>query len=215
MSIPYDPAEAAGVLAQADPVLGRLIDRAGPCTLEASPMETPFVALMRSIVYQQLSGKAAATIYGRVCALFDGAAPPLPEAVLAADPALLRGAGMSNAKVAAVRDLAAKTLDGTLPSLEALHAMADAEIVERLICVRGVGPWTAEMMLIFWMGRPDVLPVTDLGVRKGFMYTYGRDGLPDAAELLSHGERWRPYRSVASWYLWRAVDLQMVVEGSA
>lgn len=210
MELPYDPAEAAGHLASADPHLGRLIARVGPCTLQARPHEGPFEALMRSIVYQQLSGKAAATIYGRVCALFPPPGPPRPEDVLAVPEEVLRGAGLSRAKTAAVRDLAARTLDGTLPSRDALEAMDDAEIISRMVQVRGIGPWTAEMMLIFWMGRPDVLPVTDLGVRKGFMYTYGLPDLPTADVLLGHGERWRPFRSVASWYLWRAVDTPTV-----
>ena len=206
MELPYDAAEAAAHLTAADPVLGRLIAQVGPCRLDARPMESPFEALMRSIVYQQLSGKAAATIYGRVCALFPPPGPPRPEDVLAIPVDTLRSAGLSRAKIAAVLDLAAKTLDGTVPSLDALQRMSDAEIVERIVQVRGIGPWTAEMMLIFWMGRPDVLPVTDLGVRKGFMRTYGRPDLPLPADLLAHGESWRPFRSVASWYLWRAAD---------
>lgn len=205
---PYDPARAAAVLAEADPLLGRVIEQAGPCALAPRPMEGPFEALMRSIVYQQLSGKAAATIYGRVCALFDGEGAPAPAAVLAASEETLRGAGLSRAKTAAVRDLADKTLSGVVPPLDTLREMDDDAIVERLTRVRGVGRWTVEMLLIFWMFRPDVLPVADLGVRRGFQFTYGLDDLPTPAALLAHGERWRPYRSVASWYLWRAVDLQ-------
>lgn len=207
MSLQYDPTEAVATLSAADPHLQRLIEQVGPCTLTPSPMKTPFEALMRSIVYQQLSGKAAATIYGRVRALFPTDAPPRPEDVLAIPVEALREAGMSRAKIAAVQDLAAKVLDGTVPPLDVLHTLSDQEIIERIVQVRGIGPWTAEMMLIFWMGRPDVLPVTDLGVRKGFMHTYGLAALPASTELLAHGERWRPYRSVASWYLWRAVDL--------
>jgi DNA-3-methyladenine glycosylase II len=206
MTPSYDPTEATAVLAGADPTLGRLIARVGPCPLAARPMESPFEALMRSIIYQQLSGKAAATIYGRVEALLPPSRPPQPEDVLALPAEALRAAGVSRAKVAAVHDLAARTLDGTVPPLADLEALPDEAIVERLVRVRGIGPWTAEMMLIFWMGRPDVLPVTDLGVRKGFMRTYDLEALPEPAWLRAYGDRWRPYRSVASWYLWRAVD---------
>lgn len=213
MAFSYDPQQAATALAGADVELGRLIERVGPCTLAPRPMDSPFEALMRSIVYQQLSGKAAGTIYGRVRQLFPGDGPPRPEHVRALSDEALRGAGLSRAKLAAVRDLAEKTLAGIVPPLEVLRSLPDDEIVARLTQVRGVGPWTVEMLLIFWMGRPDVLPVTDLGVRKGFMQTYGHDNLPTVEELRSHGERWRPFRSVASWYLWRAVDLK-TVDGS-
>ncbi|HLT46235.1 MAG TPA: hypothetical protein VK002_03330 [Rubricoccaceae bacterium] len=204
MSAPFDPAEATAALADADPVLGAWIARHGPLAYEPHAM-APFPYLLRAIVYQQLAGKAAATIHGRVVALFDGA--PTPEAVLATPDEPLRGAGLSRNKLAALRDLAARTLDGTVPAdLDALHPLPDDEVVRRLTAVRGVGPWTVEMLLIFNLGRPDVLPVTDLGVRRGFSVLYGGDGLPSPAALLAHGERWRPWRSVASRYLWRAAD---------
>jgi DNA-3-methyladenine glycosylase II len=201
----YDPNKALRHLAEADPKLGRLIERLGAFELEVRTLHSPFEALLRSIVFQQLSGKAAGTIYGRVQALFTEAVVH-PEALLALPEEQLRGAGMSRAKTAAARDLAAKTLDGTVPTLDVLRQLSDEEIIDRLVAVRGIGPWTAEMLLIFRLGRPDVLPVTDLGVRKGYMLAYGLDELPKPAALKAYGERWRPYRSVASWYLWRVVD---------
>jgi len=203
--LPFDGEEAVRTLAQADPQLGRLMDAAGPLqlTVRSAP---PFQALVRSIVYQQLAGKAAAAIHGRVLALFPGKRMT-PAGLLAMPADTLRGAGLSGAKLAAMQDLARKVLDGTIPTSQALKRLTDAEIIERLTLVRGVGPWTVEMMLMFRMGRPDVLPVDDYGVRKGFSLTYGLSELPTRKELLAHGERWRPYRTVASWYLWRAVDL--------
>lgn len=207
MILVYDPAEAVTALAAADETLGQLMERVGPFTLETRALLSPFQALLRSITYQQLSGKAAATIYGRALALFPGGGPPTPEQILAIEEDRLRGAGLSRAKVAAFKDLAAKTLDGIVPPLDALQEMKDAEIIERLTAVRGIGRWTVEMLLMFRLGRPDVLPVTDLGVRKGFMLTYDLDDLPKPKELRTYGECWRPYRSVASWYMWRAVDL--------
>lgn len=207
MSLPYDPDDALRALRRADDAMGRLIDRVGPFTLELRPIDDPFHALMRSIVYQQLSGKAAATILGRVLTLFPGEAPPDPDELLATPDEKLRGAGLSRAKTAAFKDLAQKSLDGIVPSMEALAAMPNEEIIRRLTAVRGVGRWTVEMLLIFCLGRPDVLPVTDLGVRKGFMLTYGLDTIPKPKELAEYGTCWQPYRSVASWYLWRATDL--------
>ncbi len=206
MSLPYDPAVALDVL-RADPPLASLIEQIGPFRLELRSMISPFQALMSSIIYQQLSGKAAATIQRRVHALFPGDEPPDPDEILAIEEEALRGAGMSRAKVAAVKDLAAKALDGVVPARRRLSEMDNDEIITRLTTVRGIGRWTVEMLLIFHLGRPDVLPVTDLGVRKGFMIAYGLDDLPKPAELAQYGERWQPYRSVASWYLWRANDL--------
>ncbi len=201
----YDLDAAAAALSAADRRLARLIRRVGPPAIRFEPPQTLFAALARSIVYQQLSGKAAATIHGRVLALFPRRRIT-PGGLLALDDARLRAAGLSAAKTAAVRDLAAKTLDGTVPPLPRVRRMTDDEIIERLTQVRGVGRWTVEMLLIFRLGRPDVLPVTDLGVRKGFASTYRRDELPDAEELTAHAERWRPWRSVASWYMWRAAE---------
>jgi 3-methyladenine DNA glycosylase/8-oxoguanine DNA glycosylase len=165
-----------------------------------------FCALLRAIVYQQLTGKAAATILARVEALFPGHEHVHPEDIAGATEELLRSAGLSRSKAAALRDLAAKTLDGTIPALARLRRMSDQEIVDHLVAVRGIGVWTAEMMLIFNLGRPDVLPVDDYGVRKGFKATFGTRQLPTKKQMLRRGERWRPYRSVASWYLWRAAE---------
>lgn len=205
LAAPYDLAAATAHLTAADPALAALIRQVGPCRLEIGRMESPFRSLLKAIVYQQLSGKAAATIYGRVAALFpDGR--PTPEALAALPAEALRGAGMSRAKATAAHDLAARTLDGTVPERAALDRMDDAAIIERLTAVRGVGPWTVEMLLIFELGRPDVLPVTDLGVRKGFARLHGLEVLPAPSALRKEGERWRPYRSVAAWYLWRAAD---------
>lgn len=200
----FDPDEAIEQLARADRKLARVIERAGPFSHRPQRLQDPFQALLRSIVYQQLSGKAAETIFRRVSALH---AKLTPEALLGTPDDLLRAAGMSRGKVLAVKDLSAKVLDGTVPTLKALRKMEDAEIVTRLTEVRGIGPWTVEMLLIFRLGRPDILPVSDFGVRKGFMLTYGKPELPSPKELLEHGERWRPFRSVASWYMWRALDL--------
>lgn len=206
-TLSYDPDHAVSHLAGADPLLARLIEQAGPFTLQLRPIEDVFHPLLRSIVYQQLSGKAAATIYGRVEVLAGGG-PIRPETILSLSDESLRGAGLSRNKTAAARDLATKVLNGTLHSLDEIREMGNEEIIRHLTQVRGIGPWTVEMLLIFSLGRPDVLPVTDLGVRKGYMLTYGGDTLPAPTALLTDGERWRPYRSVASWYFWRAVDLK-------
>jgi DNA-3-methyladenine glycosylase II len=211
----YDSALALKELAAADPIIGRLIERAGPYTLRLKSQHSPFEALLEAIVYQQLNGKAAAAILKRVLTFF-GELHPAPEHVLAAPDDRLRGCGLSANKLLALRDLAARTLDGTVPTLARIRRLSDEEIVERLTQVRGIGPWTVEMLLIFRLGRPDVLPVTDYGVRKGFALTFKR--LPkskpfDATmlakpdEMLRRAQRWRPWRSIASWYLWRACDL--------
>jgi len=202
----YDPEEAVRHLRAADPVLAELMGRAGPFALKIRRLHDPFQALARNIVFQQLHGKAAEAIHARVLALFGGAALR-PEDVLGAPDEDLRGAGLSAAKLAALRDLASKTLDGTVPTLARMRRMTDEEIVERLTRVRGIGRWTVEMLLMFRLGRPDVLPVGDFAVRKGFAVAYGLKESPKPKELTEYGERWRPYRSVASWYMWRAVEL--------
>lgn len=202
----YDPAFAARQLSASDPKLAALIEQIGPFAMPRRRGVQPFNALLRSITYQQLSGKAAGTILSRVLALFPGGRQPTPAQVLAVSEAALRGAGLSAAKTAAIRDLAQKTLEGVVPSRRKIRSMSDDEIIEHLVCVRGVGRWTVEMLLIFYLGRPDVLPAGDLGIRKGFMRAYNKRKLPLPEAILKHGERWRPYRSVASWYLWRAVD---------
>ncbi|HVJ08971.1 MAG TPA: DNA-3-methyladenine glycosylase [Acidisarcina sp.] len=212
----YNASLACEQLAQADPRLGRLIAQAGPFTLRTKSSHSPFEALLESIVYQQLHGKAAAAILRRLLTIF-GEIHPQPEQIVAVPDELLRAAGLSAAKTLAIRDLAAKTLDGTVPTLAQIRRLSDAEIVERLTEVRGIGPWTVEMLLIFRLGRPDVLPVSDYGVRRGFALTFGKlpkgektvtaAMLPTPAEMEKRGKRWKPWRSVASWYLWRACDL--------
>ncbi len=206
MAYPYDAAAAVAHLRTTDRDLAALIRRVGPYRLELRAALTPLQALLRAIVYQQLSGRAAAAIYRRVLAQCPRGRPPSARRLAELPDETLRAAGLSRAKVAAVRDLAAKALDGTVPGRRALARMDDDEIVARLTAVRGVGRWTVEMLLIFHLGRADVLPLDDLGVRKGFRHAYGGDALPRRDELEAAGERWRPYRSVASWYLWRAAD---------
>ncbi len=169
----YNATQAREELATADPILGRLMERAGPYTLRLKSQHSPFEALLESIIYQQLHGKAAAAILKRLLTFF-GELHPAPEHLLAAPDDRLRGCGLSASKVLALRDLAAKTLDGTVPTLAQIRRMSDEEIIERLTAVRGIGTWTVEMLLIFRLGRPDVLPVSDYGVRKGFALTFGR-----------------------------------------
>ena len=198
--------DAIAHLSAADRTLGRLIQRVGPCALSADRSRSPFAALVEAVAHQQLTGKAARTILGRVVALVPQRRFPRPEDLLALPDDSLRAAGLSRAKVAAVKDIACKARDGVVPTARQLAAMGDAEIIERLTVIRGVGQWTVEMLLIFKLGRLDVLPIDDFGVRKGFSVAYRRPALPGKRELLEHGERWRPYRSIASWYLWRAAD---------
>jgi DNA-3-methyladenine glycosylase II len=212
--LPYDAEEALAHLRQRDPKLGALIDRVGDLGLRLDTSPSPFESLVESILYQQLNGKAAATIHGRVREYFRG--DPTPQALIDTPDERLRAAGVSGNKIKALKDLAAKTLDGTVPSHAAIKKMPDADIVERLTEVRGIGPWTVEMLLIFRMGRPDVLPVTDYGVRKGYALTFMRvpksrpvaaEDLPKPDVVFKRGLKWKPFRSVASWYLWRACDL--------
>ena len=201
----HDPALAH--LTRADKTLGRLIRQIGPCLLKPERRRSPYEALVQSVVYQQLNGRAASTILGRVKALFPARKFPTPEDLLATSDEQLRGAGLSRAKTAAVKDIATQTLAGVVPTSRHIARLPDAEILERLTSIRGVGPWTVEMLLIFKLGRPDVLPVTDYGVRIGFARAFGWEAMPTPAELLAHGERWRPHRMIAAWYLWRAADL--------
>ncbi len=210
----FDPDEAVAHLKAVDPKLGALIDRAGPFTLRLNPAPSPFESLLESILYQQLHSKAAAAIHSRVREYFGG--DPAPQLLLDTPDEPLRAAGVSGNKIKALRDLAVRTIDGTVPTHAAILKMPDADIVERLTEVRGIGPWTVEMLLIFRLGRPDVLPVTDYGVRKGYALTFQRvpktralaaEDLPKADVVFKRGLRWKPFRSVASWYLWRACDL--------
>lgn len=203
----FDPVLAVEALRRSDPKLRRLIDRIGPCRMQIRTTPSIFAALAESIVYQQLNGKAAATIFARVRALFPRARGALtPAQILSASETELRGAGLSNAKFQALRDLAERSKAGSIPSLSQIEKLDDEAIIERLTHVRGVGRWTVEMLLMFRLGRADVLPLDDYGVRKGFSLAFGTAELPSKAELEAHGRRWQPYRTVASWYLWRATD---------
>lgn len=193
-------------LAETDPRFAALIARSVRYNVKPTGLVRPFDALAESIAYQQLSGKAAATIWGRVRALYPRRKYLDPRLVLATPDEKLRAAGLSRSKVAAIKDLAAKTIDGTVPSARALAKMSDEEITQRLIAVRGIGRWTVEMLLLFDLGRPDVWPVDDYGVRKGFAKTFGRRKLPKPKQLMKLGEKFRPHRSVAAWYFWRALD---------
>lgn len=204
----FDSAVALDHLHARDRVLSRLITRVGPFLLRTEATQAPFHSLTESILHQQVTGKAAAAILARFREAFgaEGAFPD-PSLIAPASDEQLRAVGISRSKAAALRDLAARTLDGTIPSASALHAMEDVEIIERLTRVRGIGAWTVHMLLMFRLGRPDVLPVGDYGVRKGFAKTFRtKAALPTPTEIAKRGERWRPYRSVASWYLWRALE---------
>ena len=184
----------------------RLIRDVGPFALIPNIRRTPFESLARAIAFQQLHEKAAESILKRFIALFPGRRFPRPAELLTANVDAIRGAGFSGAKVLALRDLAAKTLDGTVPTGRAITLLDDDAIVERLAEVRGVGRWTVEMLLIFQLGRPDILPVDDFGLRNGFRIAYRRRAMPTPKEVLRYGERWKPYRTTAAWYLWRAAD---------
>src|SRR5213594_2437207 len=198
--------DAHQLLRASHPRIAALIARSLRYNIKPAVRIRPFDALAESIAYQQLSGKAAATIFGRVRALFPQKKWLDPEQLLATPDETLRAAGLSRAKTAALKDLAAKTIDGTVPSGRALLRMSDDEIIARLTQVRGIGRWTVEMLLLFDLGRLDVWPIDDYGVRKGFAKTFGRRKLPTPKQLMKFGEKWRPYRSVAAWYFWRALD---------
>ncbi len=218
--LPFDAVEAVRALSATDPKLAKLIARAGPFTLRLPAQQSPFEALLRSILYQQLHGKAAAAIHAKLLASFEPVCGlgkhPSAQDVLDCPNDQLRSAGLSNNKALALRDLAAKTVDGTVPSLARIRRMPDEEIIAHLTQVRGIGRWTVEMFLMFRLGRPDVLPVSDYGVRKGFALTFQGlkpaqkvtpDLLAEPAAMERRARRWAPWRSVASWYLWRACDL--------
>src|SRR6476620_521425 len=193
-------------LARTDPRFAKLISQSRRFDVVANKLVRPFDALAESIAYQQLNGKAAATIWGRVRALYGKRKWLDPAAVLKTPDEKLRACGLSGSKTAALKDLAAKTLDGTVPARRELVRMTDEEIIERLTKVRGIGRWTVEMLLLFDLGRLDVWPVADYGVLKGFAKTFGKRKLPKPKQFQKIGEKWRPYRSVAAWYFWRALD---------
>src|SRR6266851_6212376 len=203
---PFDLRLAMDTLAAKDPHLAPLIKETEEFRIETDGSDSPYEILLECIAYQSISGKAAATIFGRVKALGANGRSPTPEEMLKLRKPALRKAGLSGAKVLAMKDLAKKTIVGIVPSLEEAQKLSDEELVERLVSVRGIGAWTVEMFLIFRLGRPDVLPIHDLGVKKGWAVAYGRKHMPKPKELLAFGERWRPYRTVASWYMWRAFE---------
>lgn len=198
------PRAALRHLKDADPRMADVIARVGPCRFEARAEGTHFEYVLRAIVYQQLSGKAAATIHGRVVALFDGEVRP--EALLRTPDESLRAAGLSRQKMSYLRDLAEKAAGRAVP-IDRLHEMDDAGVIEALCAIRGVGLWTAQMFLMFRLGRPDVLPAEDLGIRKGVQLAYRTRGLPPPKRVLEIGRRWRPHATIASWYLWRSLDV--------
>ena len=206
----FDPAAAVAHLAAVDSGLSRCIKTVGEFQLSVRRNRSVFEYLTRSIVYQQLSGRAAATIHGRLLGQFPYRRIR-PVQLLSRTAAELRAAGLSGSKCRALRDLAEKALAGQLPETSQLHRMTEEEIVRRLTLIWGIGRWTAEMLLIFYLGRPDILPLSDLGVRKGYQRLRGYSILPTAKKLERAGRRWRPYRTVASWYLWRSLDTQVPI----
>lgn len=195
-------------LTAADPVLGELIAQVGPCALQPDRARAPFEALVQAVAHQQLNGKAANTILTRFKALFPKRKFPSPVQVDAIEVDKILGAGFSRAKAAYVKGIARAALDGLVPSRRKIERMNDDEIIARLTQIKGIGQWSVEMFLMFGLGRPDVLPVNDYGIQQGFAITYRKRQLPKPDQILKQGERWRPYRSTASWYLWRAVDLR-------
>jgi len=207
LALPFDHAEAHAHLSGKDKRLAALIERVGGFAFRLDECDSVYESLLEAIMHQSIAGKAAQVIWGRIKALGTDGRCPTPEELLRVSKPKLRKAGLSNAKVAAVRDLAQKTIDGVVPTIEAAQKLSDQELVDRLISVRGIGPWTVEMFLIFRLGRPDVLPIHDYGVQKGWALTYRKKNIPKPKDLLKFGERWRPYRTVASWYMWRAVSL--------
>lgn len=204
--LPFDHIKAHEHLTRTDKRLARVIAKTGAFRFQLDQCDSVYESLLEAIVYQSISGKAAATIYARIEALGSNGNCPTPAEIIAVSNQKLREAGLSGAKAAAMKDLAQKTIDGVVPTLEAAGQLSDEELVERLISVRGIGAWTVEMFLIFRLGRPDVLPIHDYGVQKGFALAYGKKEIPKPRELAAFGERWRPYRTVASWYMWRAVE---------
>jgi 3-methyladenine DNA glycosylase/8-oxoguanine DNA glycosylase len=204
LPLSFDLDEAIKHLSAGDENLKLIIEDTVPFALKADEIESPYEALLEAITHQSISGKAAATIFARIKALGSNGRIPTPQEILKLRKPALRKAGLSGAKILAVKDLAAKTISGVVPTLEQAQKVSDEELVKRLTSVRGIGAWTVEMFLIFRLGRPDVLPIHDLGVKKGWSITYNKKHMPKPKELLKFGERWRPYRTIASWYMWRA-----------
>jgi len=207
ISLPFDHIQAHAHLAGLDKRLAKLIEKTGTFHFKLDTCDSVYESLLEAITHQSISGKAAKTIYGRIKKLGTEGRCPTPQQIVAASDQTLREAGVSYAKAASMKDLAQKTIEGIVPTIEEAHVLSDEELVTRLVSVRGIGAWTVEMFLMFRLGRPDVLPIHDYGVQKGFALTYGKKFMPKPRELTAFGERWRPYRTVASWYMWRAVDL--------
>jgi DNA-3-methyladenine glycosylase II len=205
----YDPEVALAHLRRSDPLLAELIERIGPFVLELRPVKSLFEAMLRSIVYQQLHGRAAEAIHGRVIAVLKKQGGITPETLMGIPDEPLRAAGLSANKLLAVRDLAAKCVAGTVPSLKEAHRLDDEELIARLTQVRGIGPWTVHMLLIFYLGRADIMPTGDYAIRLAFKKLYKKRKDPTVEALLRHTRRWQPYRSMASWYLWRSLDTKL------
>lgn len=193
-------------LGRVDPVLRRVIREIGPCSLEPQPRRAPFESLVRAVAHQQLHGKAAETILGRFLAHFPDRKFPRPADLAALSDEAIRAAGFSGAKLRAIRDIAEKAQAGVVPTAGRIAKLSDDEIIARLTECRGVGRWTVEMLLIFQLGRPDVLPADDFGVREGYKHAYKLPAQPKPKDLLAYGERWAPHRTTAAWYLWRVAD---------
>lgn len=204
----FEPADAVAHLRAADAPLADLMARVGDFTLRLQPFDSLFAALLRSIVFQQLHGKAASAIHARVLLALAPHGGTSPHALIRAADAELLGAGLSRGKLAALRDLAAKCAAGTVPTMEDAASLPDDELITRLTTVRGIGPWTVHMLLLFTLGRPDVLPTGDFAIRLAFRKLYRKRREPTPAEITRHARRWQPYRSVASWYLWRSLELK-------
>lgn len=203
----YDVAAGVEHLRRSHPRMAMLIDQVGSCTISVHTLP-PFEALLQAIVYQQLTGRAAATILGRVLAIYAPRSFPTPEDLLVTEDASLRAAGLSRAKVAAVKSLAQHCVDGTIPSRAQALRLTNDELIERLTQVRGIGRWTVEMFLIFGLSRPDVWPVLDFGVRKGLGRTFGKRAIPTPKQAMPFGRKFTPYSSLAAWYCWRACETQ-------
>ena len=212
-SFAFDPDGAVAHLREADAALAQLIDKVGPFRMQLRRASSIFAALAEAIVYQQLNGRAAASIFARLCALYPVAQGLSAESVLRTPDRALRGAGLSTNKLLSIRDLASKTVDGAIPTLAEAHRMDDETLIEKLTEVRGIGRWTVEMLLMSRLGRADVLPVDDYGIRAGYGYLFRKRKFPAPKDLIKPGEKWKPYRTVASWYLWRAADLAKLGKG--
>jgi 3-methyladenine DNA glycosylase/8-oxoguanine DNA glycosylase len=207
LALPFDHVAAHAHLSRIDKRLAGVIERVGEFRFKLDECDSVYESLLEAITHQSIAGRAAQVIFSRIMALGSDGRCPTPQQLLRVRKPKLRKAGLSHAKIAAVRDLAQKTIEGIVPTIEASQNMSDQELVDRLISVRGIGAWTVEMFLIFRLGRPDVLPIHDYGVQKGYAITYRKKNIPKPTDLLKFGERWRPYRTVASWYMWRAVQL--------